>query len=393
MNRFVFVITSIVAIVFLHSCKTPGTSNSRLAAEGSPKPPLLVVSGGFRSCVRNGSGNFDPRRISFYDSFKQLESRLKSLGHKKIDSVVSCFDGRLQDAVQTIYYVESSEPQIIKQTGRQEYLAVLNKYLNQEKGRPVALIGHSYGGWNVMQVGLDFSKSSANIVNLTTIDPISPETCSAQNILISDTPGKIGFSGCKQAPSDVTKDQRKTLTSSTKIWTNYYQNEFQRLHSSEIPEADNNIKKRYGTLIRSHTLISKDQTVWDEIFVQIKSKLGPSGSTPSDQDNTDPDQDDNDIGKDVFLNILASNSNQFELLAASAGNIDHIGLCRGDKISCLKNPKIELEFESDSSIRITDRKVFRSVDSFSGSSNETYTILAFVGSKPAHAQQVKFVQK
>ena len=75
------------------------------------------------------------------------------------------------------------------------------------------------------------------------------------------------------------------------------------------------------------------------------------------------------------------------------GATTRIGLCKGTKKSCLANPDIYLEFEEDSQTSKPGRTIFRSVDSLDGTIGGSFTILAFKGDQPAHAQEIKFQKK
>lgn len=121
-----------------------------------------------------------------------------------------------------------------------QMLATLQDQLTSQGIKKVAIMGHSYGGYTAMLVAKTLSKkdSSIKVTSLTTLDPISMDTCQPINLI--DTLQKNSIPpGCNQSPASRISDNNITSAEIREIaatipWINIWQGADKYLHSSPI---------------------------------------------------------------------------------------------------------------------------------------------------------------
>jgi hypothetical protein len=120
----------------------------------------------------------------------------------------------------------------------------------------VVVMGHSYGGWRAMKLvsSPQFQTVSRGNATLVTIDPISKTNC--------NTPLD---KGCRMAPTDFDPGELLTLNSRTK-WLNAVQAPGIVIGSDAMPAAHVNVKLA-GT---NHFLIVYDARLWIAINEVLK---------------------------------------------------------------------------------------------------------------------------
>lgn len=128
-----------------------------------------------------------------------------------------------------------------------QMLATLQNQLTSQGIKKVAIVGHSYGGYTAMLVAKTLlnSDSSIKVTSLTTLDPISMDTCQPSNIVVTLQKNAVP-PGCNQAPASTISDNYITSAEIRKIaasipWINIWQGADKYLHSSPIsaPGVDN----------------------------------------------------------------------------------------------------------------------------------------------------------
>jgi pimeloyl-ACP methyl ester carboxylesterase len=172
-----------------------------------------------------------------------------------------------------------------------QFLSQLESQLASQHVRKVAIIGHSYGGYTSMLVAKAFSNpgSRIKVVSLTTLDPISMDTCQPQillNYLVREAPAP----GCNEAPATSQKDSHISMDDVTKIaatvpWTNLWQGVDTYLHASPIavPGIDNqeviydrNNKNGFANHFLFVFPADKVNPAWPRIAENVLSKMAGS---------------------------------------------------------------------------------------------------------------------
>jgi pimeloyl-ACP methyl ester carboxylesterase len=121
-----------------------------------------------------------------------------------------------------------------------QMLATLQDQLTRQGIKKIAILGHSYGGYTAMLVAKTLSKSNSSIkvTSLTTLDPISMDTCQPSNLVVT-LQKKAVPPGCNQAPASTISDNFINSAeireiASTIPWINIWQGADKYLHSSPI---------------------------------------------------------------------------------------------------------------------------------------------------------------
>ena len=396
-------LTQTALLLSLHFAAILGTAgcgdssrNSTLNSSETDRKPLLVVSGGFGSCKRVG-GLFDPRPMNVAVETRKLVAELKSAGFGAIDTVISCFAVALVNPSETIHYILSSEPSMIYSGSREEFYSSVARFANAEPNRVTFVAGHSYGGWNAAQLALKL-KLSSGIATLTTIDPISPINCRPGNFLAGglDQDGD-GEGGCREAPADLTKQDRDQIQGNVGSWSNFYQKNYFRLHSSEIPVAKVNQQIHFDNSVRNaHVAIDSDPAVWKAIREGITGVLGPVSTPPPASSSPN---------RDLFLLIgqTTSGVKNLELMVSSNSNVVKVDICSGAMESCLATPNVALSFVQNGvgsssggavGSSVASRSVFRGTTTLAVEEKAPFTILGMDSSGAVvSARTVTFVSK
>lgn len=133
------------------------------------------------------------------------------------------------------------------------FLAQLESLLASQNIKKVAIIGHSYGGYTAMLVAKTLSApgSRTKVTHLTTLDPISMDTCQPQ-ILVNHLMREAPAPRCNEAPATSNGDSFLSLDDLKKIasnipWTNLWQGVDTYLHSSPIDIPGIEIRRSFTT--------------------------------------------------------------------------------------------------------------------------------------------------
>lgn len=191
---------------------------------------VVFAMGGRSSCGRDN----DPRSMSMYPRVEQFIDRLRESFF--VQTITTCYDryGGL--------FAQIAEDKPQKTTP--ETVPSFSDGLTKDH---VVLVGHSYGGWLAMRTALALKSH----VDLVTIDAISPVECQ----LTAPT----SWLGCQRAPKDISSQE---VGATTRRWQHFFQTSTVYLHSSEIPEANNEHVPNVG-----HTQIDDQPHVWAKIGV------------------------------------------------------------------------------------------------------------------------------
>lgn len=216
---------------------------SATAALGALPAPLVVVTGGYDSCVDDGQGGVSPFGSNFTAAGVQMINELhahysspdvnwRGMSDGGIRWLFSCFTRSSE-----LYVQGSSDGGVV---GAQDLTALTDRIgsLSEDYRRPIFVIGHSHGGWLAMRVVEALRKPIVGGF-LATLDPISFVECNASTF----ADALLAWSAwdylapCRQAPGDFTAGdvQRIRTNLAGHQWKHYWQNHFVPLHSGEIP--------------------------------------------------------------------------------------------------------------------------------------------------------------
>ncbi len=218
-----------VSLVFCGACTGPASGGDRDTAElAGAREPVLVVLGGFNSCLGTsarptpvGSDRWD-RAVRLSARFARTDSRW----------VRGCFDGAGR-----LHWISSAAPATVRTApldALEPFFAAVSERVGPP-GRPVYLLGHSYGAWLAMFAVWSLAPS-ADVRLLVTVDPISPAHCSVASYLraaASPASAPYYLAGCQRAPTDFTPEARRRIVGVVREggWRHYYQRNFLPLRS------------------------------------------------------------------------------------------------------------------------------------------------------------------
>jgi pimeloyl-ACP methyl ester carboxylesterase len=263
----------VAAVVTLAGCKTGANASATLDQEGTDGPPriLLVVAGGWVSCATPVLGP-TPKNMFLHAQAMNLVRNLKaSLPGAEVSYLLTCT--RLQPPLPDapLWYLRSDAPTLTK-TAAVAALPSLIEAARAELGADqVYLLGHSYGGWQVMQALA--SGEMRNVRGVFTIDPISAAKCR----VVDNLPLHGDEEDCTRAPTTL---DTAVIRSRTLDWLNIYQSAGS-LHSSAIPAAENDpITLPYGKM--SHHRLGFDNETWTRICARLTADAGGDGDGDGD---------------------------------------------------------------------------------------------------------------
>jgi len=220
-----------VALTFLVVSCSDSSDESSISGTGDDqlRHPVIVSFSGFNSCAAV-NGTTTPETTDRWDRVASLTSKYSN--GKKF-WLKSCFD-----KWGTIHFKTSLDPLIVSRATKDNfqniYAAIVT--LSDHGKHPVFMTGHSYGAWLALKLAASLPRS-ITIPAIFTIDPISPNYCSAANYLQAIlSPVSVGpaLSGCRQAPPEFNSAARRIILDRLpdRAWRHYYQRNFLPLASS-----------------------------------------------------------------------------------------------------------------------------------------------------------------
>ena len=264
--------------------------SAALTHAAPPPSALFVVLGGFHSCTPTGNGdelNLYESKIWHAYSTTLLPAATTELGTSP-QMIAGCFGTpnlASPHSELAFRFAEVGVPpkqinlgsswQDLTELRMAPVLSLLTesilKITHENRSIPVYIIGHSYGGWTAMRLVSQLLENHPEIHSslraLYTIDPISPLHCSPSTFISAAIES---IPGCQRAPSDISGDERIFIRDHLQgRWLNFYETQFHRLHSSRMPELEEDkqsfkIRLEYTNPIfnDAHNLISKDRRIW-----------------------------------------------------------------------------------------------------------------------------------
>jgi hypothetical protein len=227
--------------------------------------PVLVTIGGWNSCAATDQNPVpNPYGMNHYANFSKMKDRIAEQTSRPIRFVAACFTASMNK----VRYLSSSAPTTLREGPVTQLYEEIDRQVS-EAGGLAFINGHSYGGWYAMQAALALP-DSVKIALLSTMDPISPETCKLTDM--SHTVSALvemrlppPNPGCNSSPADVTAEQKNKIRSRVTHWENFFQVDFFKvLHATSIPEAHGNTEYQYPfpASINGHIKMGLDEKVW-----------------------------------------------------------------------------------------------------------------------------------
>jgi hypothetical protein len=295
-----------LAVALLGGCKTAGDESAALSVPISPRALnyVFLVSQGFYSCTY--AHHTIPERIEAV-----ITARLAALAQRRGGAapalravfVQTCFTGgmvqnggseqllvsvreRPGDAAAGVPVKPAAVVEIVKQYCRRLSAA----------GKParVVMLGHSHGGWLVMDAASKWD-DSGDLRYLFTLDPISYTRCS-QGALIVEKAMRMSPLGslfasaeCTKAPSDLAPQARQIAAKVSQSWRNFFQTDFPFLHSGPIPGAFANLSYSYKGSRFAHADVLYDERIWSTIDLLIGEDVENAVAGDDDAGRPQPD--------------------------------------------------------------------------------------------------------
>lgn len=308
--KIIKIFINLALVLSLSSCGINNSLESDVYAVQQKTETLLVVAGGFASCPSEGIADLAMRggKTSEMHAMIQKTGILERLAaeteSRNILSV--CFTGfnnLLSRYFQSLEgrYAWGTDPLEKGAEGTQSFeisqgeMLISSNFLAHVKSElanyirtrtsqgvkvKLFLIGHSYGGYAAIHLAQYFTD---NLVQLVTLDPISPISCQAKYLAgrIYRTL-RLRHKGCREAPSDsysleITQNLIQSVRDSAgqKTWHNIYQRSLPWLHSGPIdfkstPHLTNEripTSKFESFLYRGdyHSQMVRNNEIWNQI--------------------------------------------------------------------------------------------------------------------------------
>lgn len=258
---------------------------------------VFVLLGGYDSCYQTSGSDPWPKHTLIW---KQFESKLMPAVQGQTGTAPKFIAGCYGVAPRTFldYYVDFRfltsvdadvrdvyASRFFAENAYQDYSDTVNDVVAAVEAAVQGLsdprvyfIGHSYGGWTSLQSVMELLNHGKPVRAVYTIDPVSPIGCNplsyVQNIPMPP-------SGCRQAPADITPEQRALLVAKLEgRWLNFYETQHFYLHSGPISEleADGHdfrveVPSAIPVFTDQHLRISADPRVWNRIETETLSDL------------------------------------------------------------------------------------------------------------------------
>ena len=258
---------------------------------------LVVISGGYQSCPKNGDFirlPHAPLISTIVEAAAPLVSGLKTLGDD-VDVIWSCYSGvkkhplgeMVKGSPMSFGYgqgkpgeastsIEVSSNTIDDAKPLSPFFDYVERYADMTKPDHIYLAGHSYGGWTAMHLGVHLAKTGHNVSGITTFDPISPFQCPAGILSSSFVVSAQAPAGCLMAPRDLVEADMDLLRQENGLLVNFYQTTFTRLHASVLkyPGWSNRLVQQDYRRVwfgDTHTSMVRMAELWRDVFQLIQA--------------------------------------------------------------------------------------------------------------------------
>lgn len=251
---------------------------------------LVVISGGYQSCPETNEFFFLPQSAPLTKILKAAHpflSDLKSLDSETPDLIWSCYSGVqssggfvntfINGPIDFTFGPTAAGSNLINfksvddlQDGRglSQFFNLVKSRIYQTKPDHVYLVGHSYGGWTAIQLGIRLTREGLKISGVTVTDPISPFQCPAHVMgkAVAATLGRP-LPGCQTAPRDFLVSDMNALAANADWLVNIYQDRQPILHSTPMHydgwvDEYFNDPNTYYLFAGSHSAATLEPFVW-----------------------------------------------------------------------------------------------------------------------------------
>lgn len=250
-----FFVTSIILGSSLFACG-PMNGRSSIVSTSLNLPeirPLIVGMSGYSTCTESSDyhdGELGPLGAQLFRQVEPIMAQITEKLNVAPALLASCFTDDRE-----LITSSSLDGWKVNNPSDQDYLTSIQQQM--EFFTHVFVVGHSYGGWLSMKLVESYQGVADKIKTLHTIDPISKELCYFDNV-----------SECLSAPRDIKEPAREHIKANTETWVNAWQDVTFFLHSSPIPEADQN--PQYEV---EHWDIDNNEELWEDINRQVATSF------------------------------------------------------------------------------------------------------------------------
>jgi hypothetical protein len=237
------------------SSRPSGGDEAAASIEKSEKVLALLVLGGYTSC--------DDPKTPLDQAMTEIGGFLNANVKAETDETKLLFMSCYGVDPNQINFSWDHDPKQGFARSIEEMAKFINTSLKSPKSVRIGLVGHSYGGWTAMKLA-PLLDPKFKLEVMVTLDPISKVECTPQgfiDVLVSGAPQP----GCLRAPRDISQAVIDKIKPE-KPWVNYYQTDFNLLHSSPINQVKN-VKKSYtGPGFEPHLGFITDADLFQEIW-------------------------------------------------------------------------------------------------------------------------------
>lgn len=219
--------------------------------------PVVLFSGGFGSCAVMGSTS----EIKSSEEMDRFVEGMREITREDPLEIRTCYALGSESTI----YVTAAELGVVDlgMTRDDFHNVVRDAARFAGESAPIFLWGQSHGGWTVMNLVSQVGELNYRL--LTTVDPISVAECGP--VVFSGGVLTGSAEGCRRAPADL-ESAYSLIAERVSLWVNWYQLEFTLLHSSAIPQADQNIQRNFSAPwwvpMGSHSMTERDPVMWEK---------------------------------------------------------------------------------------------------------------------------------
>jgi pimeloyl-ACP methyl ester carboxylesterase len=233
----------------LAGCGNQSATSVLTDVGGNPRP-LIIAAAGYSTCKTDKNFHNGMQGPLGGRLFRKVEDFAQTIQEKTgvvPMTLASCFTTDTKLIVSS-----SADPSTVKSPSDEEYIESLHAAMDQYSD--IFIVGHSYGGWLAMKLVEDYHGPANKIKSLYSIDPISKKLCFFNNPEY-----------CLSAPKDILAAGRQHINDMTQLWVNPWQNKTFYLHSSVIPQADENPKFNI-----EHYDLDTAEAIWSDMKVRTQ---------------------------------------------------------------------------------------------------------------------------